>query len=109
MPAQDKLDQIFCQTMLDGEEEIVPDLAGFQVTKAELFSHTREPALTIWPARIRFNMSCLRRFPGVTHIQLLIHPEQKRLIIRPCPPETPDALRWAKGGGDKELVNRDML
>lgn len=47
MPAQDKLDQIFCQTMLDGEEEIVPDLAGFQVTKAELFSHTREPALTI--------------------------------------------------------------
>ena len=57
MPAQDKLDQIFCQTMPDGEEEIVPDLAGFQVTKAELFSHTREPALTIWPARIRFNMS----------------------------------------------------
>ena len=41
MPAQDKLDQIFCQTMPDGEEEIVPDLAGFQVTKAELFSHTR--------------------------------------------------------------------
>lgn len=111
MPAEDKLNEIFLQAkpIGDEEEEIIADLAGFQVTKAELFSHTREPAITIWPTRIRFNMSCLRRFPGIMHIQLLIHPGQKRLIIRPCLPDTPDALRWAKGGGDKELTNRDML
>lgn len=111
MSAEDKLKEIFLQAkpIGDEDEEVIADLAGFQVTKAELFAHTREPAITIWPTRIRFNMSCLRRFPGITHIQLLIHPEQKRLIIRPCLPDTPDALRWAKGGGDKELTNRDML
>ena len=65
-----------------GEEEIV-DLAGYQVTKAELFAHTREPAITIWENRLKFNMACLRRFPGVTHIQVLINPDEKRLIIRP--------------------------
>lgn len=54
-------------------------------------------------------MACLRKFPNVTHIQILIHPEQKRLIIRPCEPDAPDSLRWAKGGGDKELTNRDLL
>ena len=54
-------------------------------------------------------MACLRRFPGVTHIQILIHPEQKRLIIRPCNPDAPDSLRWAKGGGEKEMSNRDLL
>ena len=84
-------------------------MSGFQVTKAELFSHTREPAVTIWENRIKFNMACLRRFPGVTHIQVLIHPEQKRLIIRPCNADAPDSLRWARGGGDKELANRDLL
>ena len=72
--------------------ETLMDLAGFQVTKAELFAHTREPAITIWDNRIKFNMACLRRFPGVTHIQILIHPEQKRLIIRPCDPDAPDSL-----------------
>lgn len=92
----------------DDVEELI-DLAGYQVTKAELFSHTREPAITIWDTRIKFNMACLREFPGVTHIQILIHPEQKRLIIRPCTPDTPDSLRWAKGGGEKELQNRDLL
>lgn len=89
------------------EEEVV-DLAGFQVTKAELFAHTTEPAITVWEDRVKFNMACLRRFPGVTHIQLLIHPEQRRLIVRPCDKDAPDSLRWANGGGEKEIKNRDM-
>ena len=91
-----------------GEEEKV-DLAGYQVTRAELFAHQREPAITIWEDRIKFNMACLRRFPGATHIQLLIHPEQKRLIIRPCDKDAPDALRWCSGGGEKDIKNRDMI
>ena len=90
------------------DDEII-DLAGYQVTKAELFAHQREPALTMWESKLKFNAACLRRFPGVTHIQVLIHPEQKRLIIRPCKPDAPDSLRWAKGGKEKELTNRDLL
>ena len=106
-----QLDNIFsnARPVEDEMPEAVADLAGYQVTRAELFSHTYEPAITIWPTRIKFNMACLRRFPGVTHIQILIHPEQRRLIIRPCLPDAPDSLRWAKGGGEKELSNRDML
>lgn len=77
----------------EDDSEVIADLSGFQVTKAELFSHTREPAVTIWENRIKFNMACLRRFPGVTHIQVLIHPEKKRLIIRPCNADAPDSLR----------------
>ena len=96
------------QPMEDMPEEEVVDLAGYQVTKAELFAHSREPAITLWDNKVKFNMACLRRFPGVTHIQLLIHPDQKRLIIRPCEADTPDSLRWAKGGGAKELSNRDL-
>ena len=84
-------------------------LAGFQVTRAELFSHLREPSITVSGDRIKFNMACLRRFPGVTHIQLLIHPVEKRLIIRPCDPDAPDSLRWCSGGGEKEIKNRDMI
>ena len=91
-----------------GEKEIV-DLAGYQVTRGELFAHQREPAITIWADRIKFNMACLKRFPGVTHIQLLIHPEQRRLIVRPCDKDAPDSLRWALGGGEKEIRNRDMI
>lgn len=93
----------------EGEEQEEVSLAGFQVTKAELFAHTREPAVTVWENRIKFNMACLRKFPGVTHIQLLIHPDQQRLIVRPCKADAPDSLRWASGGGERETKNRDMI
>lgn len=108
-----KLEHYFTNSQIvdlqQDDPEVLVNLAGYQVTKAELFAHSREPAITIWKNRIKFNMACLRRFPGVTHIQVLIHPEQKRLIIRPCDPDAPDSLRWARGGGEKELTNRDLL
>lgn len=91
------------------EETEFVNLAGFQVTKAEFFSHSTEPSITIWEDKIKFNMACIRRFPGVTHIQIMIHPEQKRLVIRPCEPDAPDSLRWTSGGGAKEFKNRDMI
>mgnify|MGYP001045504595 FL=1 len=111
MLEHNQLDDIFSniKEVEDKGSEIVSDLAGYQVTRAELFSHAYEPSITIWPTQIRFNMACLRRLPGVTHIQILIHPEQRRLIIRPCLPDTPDSLRWAKSKGGKELSNRNML
>jgi len=42
----------------ESEEKEIVNLAGFQVTKAELFAHTREPAVTVWENRIKFNMAC---------------------------------------------------
>ncbi|MBP5163402.1 MAG: hypothetical protein ILP16_10575, partial [Spirochaetales bacterium] len=97
--------------VIENDEEQVEtvDLGGYQVTKAELFAHSREPAITVWHDRVKFNMACLKRFPGVTHIQLLIHPDQKRIIIRPCDPDAPESLRWCSGGGEKEIKNRDMV
>lgn len=42
----------------DAPEELV-NLAGYQVTKAELFAHSREPAITIWETRIKFAYSTI--------------------------------------------------
>ena len=90
------------------EEHEIIDLSGYQVTKAEFFAHLREPTVTIWKERIKFNMACIRKFTNVTHIQLLVHPEQKRLIIRPSGIDVPDSLRWISGGGEKELRNKEI-
>ena len=96
------------QLALDGDEAETISLAGFEVAKAELFAHTREPAVTIRDNKIKFNMACLRSFPGIKYIQLLIHPHEKRLIVRPCHADAPDSLRWATGGTEAEIKNRDM-
>ena len=40
----------------ENEAPEVVSLAGFEVTKAELFAHSREPALTVWSDKIKFNI-----------------------------------------------------
>ena len=109
----ERIDQLMKEAVPIMEQTDEPveltDLKGYQVTRGELFSHIREPAVTIWANKVKFNMACLKKLPGVTHIQILICPEQKRVIIRPCNPDTPDSLRWACGGGEKAVKNREML
>lgn len=93
---------------IEPESAKIDDLGGYQVTKAELFAHTREPAITVWYTKVKFNMACIRKFPGVSHVQFLINTDQKRLIIRPCDPDAPDSLRWARGIGGNAFENRDL-
>ena len=94
----------------EGEEQETVNLAGYQVAKAELFAHTREPAITVWENKIKFNMACLRKFPGVKYIQLLIHPEEFRLIVRPCEAGMlPIHCVGQTEEGEKEIRNRDMI
>ena len=40
-------DNEYIQELREGEEAETVNLAGFQVAKAELFAHTREPAITV--------------------------------------------------------------
>ena len=93
---------------IEDETIAINDLDGYQVTKAELFAHTREPAITVWYTKVKFNMACIRKFPGVSHVQVLINTDQRRLIIRPCDPDAPDSLRWARGIGGGSFENRDL-
>lgn len=80
------------------------DLSGYQVVRSMFLTARSElPCLTISADKLIFNA------PFGKKIQLLIHPEEKRLIVRPCEPDAPDSLRWASGGGEKEIKARDMI
>jgi len=78
-------------------EEVVVDnydFDGFQVVRREFFSHKYQPAITINHDNISFNMSSIRKLCATDHIQLLINPVEKKLIIRNCTEEAKDAVKW---------------
>ena len=44
--------------VLENEEEVeTVDLGGYHVTRAELFAHSKDPAITVWHDRVKFNMA----------------------------------------------------
>ena len=71
---------------------------GFQVVRGEFFSHIYEPSFTLNLNKISVNMACIRKLPDVEYVQILVHPEEKNLVIRPCKEEEKDSFRWTTTG-----------
>ena len=74
------------------EEEI--DLKGFQVVRREFFAHTREPSIVFNDGKISVNTACVRRFPEVEYVQILINREKQQMAIRPCEEMDLFSFRW---------------
>lgn len=74
------------------------DLGGFQVVRGTTLTFRAErPSVTISENRLSFNIECLRRFSDVAFVQLLIHPSERRIAIRPCSISDVYSIRWRIG------------
>lgn len=71
------------------------NLEGYQVVRGQFMMRRAEcPCVTITDKRISFNVECQRKFSHVHYIQLLIHPAERRLAIRPCDEHDTHSIRW---------------
>lgn len=67
---------------------------GFQVVRGEFFSHIYEPSITFNAGKFYVNTTCLKKLPDVDYVQILVNPELKRLVVRPCSEDAKDAELW---------------
>lgn len=67
---------------------------GYQVVRGEFFAHIHEPSFTFNDNRVYLNMACIRKLPQTEYVQILVHPVEKKLAVRPCQEEEKDSFRW---------------
>lgn len=71
------------------------NLAGFQVVRGHFLTARQEcPCITVTENRLSFNSVCVRKFAEVSYIQLLIHPAERKVAIRPCSEHDIHSIRW---------------
>ena len=70
-------------------------MSGFQVTRGEFLNAHNSPTILISYNKIKFSMECLRKFSKIQYIELLIHPKEKKLAIRPTTKVNRNAIKWA--------------
>lgn len=76
------------------------NLAGYQIVRGQFMMRRAEcPCITITDQRISFNYECQRKFLNVGYVQLLIHPSQRKLAIRPCEEQDVNSIRWRTDAG----------
>ena len=71
------------------------NLDGYQVVRGQFLTNRPDcPCLSIINGKINFNVYCLRKFEGVEYVQLLLHPTERRMAIRPCKKHDAHAISW---------------
>ncbi len=73
------------------------DLEGYQVVRNQFTQVRYEgPSLTVSGEKITFNLFCMRKYEEVSHVQLLLHPAERKIAIRPCHEHDPHSIRWRR-------------
>lgn len=83
------------------------DMRGFVVARGELFDNSIHPTVSFADQKLKFNTSSVRKFPKTQYVELLIHPDEKRLAVRPTTKENRNAVIWAKLD-DGVLYSKDI-
>ena len=79
------------------------DLTGYQVVRTPFLTARSElPCITLAQEKILFNTPCCRKLCGFDYFQLLLHPYERKLAIRPCGQYDTFAIPWNRNG--KQLL-----
>lgn len=71
------------------------DLEGYQVVRGEFMQVRYEgPTVTVSEGKISFNTFCVRKFEDIAYIQILLHPAERKIAIRPCKKEDKNSICW---------------
>ena len=72
------------------------DMRGFEVAHTDLFDVHQTPHITFSNGKITFSAECIRRMKSEFHVELLIHPTQRKLAVRAADKQNRNAVIWAK-------------
>lgn len=72
------------------------DLRGFEIARAQFFDTAEKICITFSSEYIVFSAKCIRRFDKAQYIEMLVHPGEHLLVVRPCAKEARNEIRWAK-------------
>lgn len=71
------------------------DLSGYQVVRGQfLTSRSELPVISFGKGKITFNCICTRKFDFAGYVQLLLHPTQRKIAIRPCSQNDMYSIPW---------------
>lgn len=73
------------------------DFRGYEVVDFKLFDDQQVPAIMLHSDSIHFSMSCVKKMACGNYIELLVHPIQRKIAIRPTTKANRNGIQWANG------------
>ena len=84
------------------------NLSGYQVVRSQFMQVRYEgPSITISGEKISFNTFCMKKFENIGFVQLLLHPTERKIAIRPCRERDTHSIRW-RPDAEKPIYQKSL-
>lgn len=81
------------------------DLTGYQVVRGQFLTARSElPCMNFSAEKIMFNTSVGKKLTDYSYIQLLLHPTERKIAIRPCDKNDTFSIAWRTSKGQPVLI-----
>lgn len=80
----------------DHRGEAIKKFRDYQIVREQYFSPRERLAAWFSIKSVSFNTNCLKKFDNIEYVELLFNATEKKLAIRPCNPNNPNAIKWGK-------------
>lgn len=72
------------------------DFPGLQVARIQEFGHAQLAGLIISERAMSFNRECVNKMQDSEYVEILLHPIEKLLVVRPSTKKNLNAIKWKK-------------
>ena len=80
------------------------DLRGFEIAQLDYFDTRGTPSVTLEEGSVKFSIDCVRKMQSDDlYVELLIHPTERRIAVRPTTKENRNGILWARMEGGQKV------
>ena len=72
------------------------DLRGFEIARSQFFDSVEKICVTFSIKSVKFSKACLQKLGNVQFIEMLVHPAEHLVAVRPASKDDRNAIRWGK-------------
>lgn len=85
------------------------DLTGYQVVRGQFLTARSElPCMTVYGEKLLFNTACGKRLQAYSYIQLLLHPTERKMAIRPCERDDAFSISWRRQKTGQPILTKAL-
>lgn len=80
------------------------DLRGFEIAQLDYFDTRGTPSVTLEEGSVKFSIDCVRKMQSDDlYVELLIHPTDRRIAVRPTTKDNRNGILWARMEGGQKV------
>jgi hypothetical protein len=93
------------QFQVSGADEEM-DIDDYEIVGAEFFAQIKEPAFTVNVNKVTANAASVRLLADTDYVKMLIKPDEKKLVLKPCREDDIYGYKWARTKDGKRFASQ---